>query len=85
MVSSTFADTTAIGLIERIIESTAGRQGPAPSGSSVVITISTKPAVMSAADGVNVAASKVALSNVPVPPVVHVTEVAPLPMVPDNK
>ena len=52
IVSSTPADTVAIGSIVNVIKPAAGTHGPAPSGSLEVIVKSTVPAVISAADGV---------------------------------
>ena len=83
MVALLPALTVATGLMVNSIASLTAVQVPA--GSSVVIVNVTNPAVISAAEGVYVAATKIALSNVPVPEVVHVDEVALPPLVPDNK
>src|SRR5687768_3500321 len=55
-----------------------------PAGSFVRITSVTSPAVISADEGVYVAAGSAALSNVPVPLVVQVVLDAPPPLEPDN-
>jgi hypothetical protein len=52
IVASVPADTVAIGLIVKVIASTAAAQGPAPSGSLDVIVRVTVPSAMSAASGV---------------------------------
>jgi hypothetical protein len=51
-VSSVPAETVAAGSMVSIMSSVAAVQGPAPSGSSVVMVSVTLPAAMSAAEGV---------------------------------
>jgi hypothetical protein len=71
----------AAELMVKVIELVAAEQAP---GALVVMVNVTDPAVISAADGVYVAFRSVALSNVPVPEVVHSEVVPPPPIVPDS-
>ena len=82
MVASTPALTVAAGFMVSTIASFTAGQGPA--GSLVVSVKVTVPAVISAAEGVYTAFTKVALLNVPVPEVVQVEDVAPPPRTPDK-
>jgi hypothetical protein len=75
MVAFEPAVTTPAGLIVNVIELVAATHGPA--GSLDVIVKLTVPAAISAALGVYTADKDVLLLNVPLPLVVHVTEVAP--------
>ena len=61
---------------------TSETAGQGPAGSLVVMVSVTSPAVMSAADGVYTAASKVLSTKLPVPDVAHVEEVADPPRTP---
>ena len=55
-----------------------------PAGSFVVSVSVMLPAVLSAADGVYMGVNKFKLSNVPVPEVLHVDDVALPPRLPDK-
>ena len=74
--------TVGAGLIVTIIKSVADKQFPI--GSFVVSVNVTLPVKISFDDGMYVAAINDESSNVPVPEVVQVIELAPPPNVPDN-
>jgi uncharacterized protein with FMN-binding domain len=76
------ASAVAAGLIIRVIESATAEQIPA--GSFVVAINITLPAVTSVAEGVYVALLNAESSNVPLPVLVHVNDVAPPLTVPAN-
>jgi hypothetical protein len=82
MVAAPPAEVVGIGLIVSTIADVAAGQGPAPSGSSVVMVSVTVPAVISAAEGVYVVVGSVSSKNPPVPEVVQRIEEADPPNAP---
>ncbi len=79
MVASPPAFTVAVGFMVRTIASFTPTHGP----TDVMVSV-TFPAAISAAEGVYVAFTRAALSNVPVPEVDQIDEVALPPNEPDK-